>query len=589
MERGLQNSSLKSKYDIVNEGEVFFLQKIREMFHHRTINTYQVKLRNTHYILEETLMVIEYIKQGKITSANLKDLLLESKKFVEKDICLRKNFLELQKTLNGSLKRIKDEQNKADLLKLEYRLKYALKIIEEKYLNYLIKDLKTSIDNNNLDEIEELTQYLGSELINMGWATRSLYRLINIVFFNKNCFNENWIDFIKEINSEKLEFICYFKVNKHFEEMDYATLELEIKTGEAILQEYPDLKRADFDTSSRYIEEKAFSFLEDSHTAVNQCLNSLVEKLAILNYYDIDVEKFTHTRVVFPNKKKSISYDLQNKQLENNKIDKEDILKVQLIFQSDKVEKQSQIYLKNFFRQYNLSLDSVSVETKYTSLWTAIESLLVTGHYSSKIEHIKKIIPSILSSKYIIRLLKNYLYDCYRVEYEIKIGDELIRTQNPSMGDLKLLFELLTNDQLSEELVEDIDDYILLKKRTEELINMLKNSETLKDVLTNHYNTATYHLQRMYRIRNNLVHAAFSEKDILLIIDHLNFYVHSTMNEIVECLSEKEITNLGELFMIIEDNYYAILSVLEDNIKTSKKGSISKYNPELIFEGALYS
>lgn len=588
MEGFLSDSILKQRYKLETEGQILFVQKWRELFHHKTINTYQVKLRNTHYILEEILMVIEFIKKGAITSANLKDLLLEAKRIVEKDICLRKNFLELQRTLNGSFKKVKDEQQKSDLLKLEYRIKYVLKTIENKYLGCLIEDLKESINQNNLEEIQELSKYLGSELINKGWASRSLYRLINIVFFNQSEFDDKWDNFTNHLNSEKVEFICYFKITDDKTELELENAELKIRNGQEILDTYTDLKREDFDLSAKYIEEKSFAYKEDSHTAVTQCLNNLLEKIAIFNYYEINFEKFNHTRVVFPNKRKSISYDLQSKQLENNKIDKEDIIKAQNIFRSEKVEKSSKIYLKNFFRQYNLSLDSLSIETKYTSLWTAIESLLVTGHHPSKIEHIKKIIPSILSSQYIIRLLKNYLYDCYRTRYTLKKEETIVNTESPTLEDLKMLFEILKDDNLSQNLVADIDNYLLLKKRTEELMYMLKNSETLRDVLTNHYNTTTYHIQRMYRIRNNLVHAAISEKDTSLIIDHLNFYVHATVNEIVEYLSSEEISNLGELFMLIEDNYYAIIAVLEENIRNSAKGNIEDYNNELIFQGALY-
>lgn len=121
MEGNLNDSILKRRYELQTDGQILFYQKWREMFHHKTMNTYQVKLRNTHYILEETLTVLEYIKQGIISISNLKDLLLECKKLIEKDICLRKNFLELQKTLMISLRKIKDDQQKSDLLKLEYR------------------------------------------------------------------------------------------------------------------------------------------------------------------------------------------------------------------------------------------------------------------------------------------------------------------------------------------------------------------------------------------------------------------------------------------------------------------------------------
>lgn len=405
---------------------------------------------------------------------------------------------------------------------------------------------------------------------------------------NGKSFDEKWDTFCSHIKSEKEEYKCYFKLVGNYADSEIGTNHLAIKTGAEILDDLKGLNQKDFDHNAKYIEEKSFSYLEDSHTAVSQSLSNVSEKVAFLNYYDFKIPKFTHSQIIYPNGEKSISYELLNKQFEKNIIDQEDIVRSYNIISSSKVDIKTKTQLKNFYKQYNLSLDALSIETKYSSLWTAIESLLVTGHYSSNIEHIKKIIPSILSSQYIIRLLKNYLYDCFRINFSLTYSDVEINTKNPSNDDLKALHCILTDNTLSENLLSDIEDFILLKVRTQELIKMLENSGTLKDALINHNNTITYHIQRMYRVRNNLVHAAVSEKDISLLIDHLNFYVHATVNEIIEFLSDTEVTNLGELFMQVEDNYYAILAVLKENVTMSPKGNIIKYNQELIFGGTLY-
>ncbi|WP_206781153.1 hypothetical protein, partial [Bacillus thuringiensis] len=75
-----------------------------------------------------------------------------------------------------------------------------------------------------------------------------------------------------------------------------------------------------------------------------------------------------------------------------------------------------------------------------------------------------------------------------------------------------------------------IHDYTLLKQRLVELSSDLSNSKTYKETISNHFNNLTWHIQRLYRVRNNLVHAAKAEKDINLLIEHLHFYLRYTIN-----------------------------------------------------------
>ncbi|PEW57166.1 hypothetical protein CN448_31885 [Bacillus cereus] len=169
MEAKLNNSHLKEINNICTESQCVFIQKWRELLFHKTINTYQFRLRNSHSILKETKEVLEYIKSGILSAANLHDLILECRKHLEKDICFRKHFPELLSSLLNGLKVIrKNDTLKSDVLKLEYRLNYALKIISANYSDKIIIELENAISNSTFDDVEVLTELLTTELIQAG-------------------------------------------------------------------------------------------------------------------------------------------------------------------------------------------------------------------------------------------------------------------------------------------------------------------------------------------------------------------------------------------------------------------------------------
>lgn len=590
MESKLNNSILKSTFNIVNEAEMLFIQKWREMFFFKTINTYQVKLRNTHSILEEVKEVLEYIKKDIISPSNIHELIAECRKHLEKDICLRKHYPDLLNSLLRGLKGIKkNETQKSDTLRLEYRLKYSLNIISSSYLDLIIGELENSITSNDLSNIEYLTDVLGTELINNGWSSRSLHRLVKVFFLNnKQPFNTKWLEFKRAIKSRRGIFHCHYKLdqNQNVENLTHAGLS--VVGGSEILSSFNNVDPNHFDINACYIQNTSDAYIEDIHSAVSISANNLAEKISLLSYYEIPTTQFTHCVVIMPDEERVTSYELRSKELIYDSIDSGSIETTKEIFSNMSIDSETKTRLNTFFRQYNLSIESLSVETTYTNLWTAIESLLVTGHYETNIEHIKKIVPSILCSRYIQRILKNFLYDCKRAGVIISNNGTLLNIHDPSLDDLETLFDLLTSPATSSHIISGISDYILLTKRCQEIISALENSKTLYDFISNHFKTTSWHIQRIYRIRNNLVHAAFVERDINLIIDHLNFYIRSTISVLIDRLHGFQFNNLGEIFMAIEDNYFSLIAVLDENIKNSNRGNFLLYDKDLIFKGPIF-
>ncbi|MEK3992813.1 hypothetical protein [Robertmurraya sp. FSL R5-0851] len=336
MESKLNNSILISTFNITNDAEMLFIQKWREMFFFKTINTYQVKLRNTHSILEEIKDVLEYIKKDIISPSNIHELIAECRKHLEKDICLRKHHPDLLNSLLRGLKGIKkNETEKSDTLRLEYRLKYSLNIISSSYLDLIIGELENSITNNDLTNIEHLTDVLGTELINNGWSSRSLHRLVKVYFLNKSNqqpFSNKWEEFKSAIKSRRGIFHCHYKLdqNQSIENLMHAGLS--VLSGSEILSSFNNVDPNHFDINAFYIQIISEAYIEDIHSAVYTSTNQLSEKISLLSYYEIPITNFTHCVVIMPDEERVTSYELKSKELIYDNIDSESIETTKEIF-----------------------------------------------------------------------------------------------------------------------------------------------------------------------------------------------------------------------------------------------------------------
>ena len=67
--------------------------------------------------------------------------------------------------------------------------------------------------------------------------------------------------------------------------------------------------------------------------------------------------------------------------------------------------------LHSAFSYTNLSRASLFQETKYISLWIALESIMRTGQYTDIISHVKKVLPATLCTRYFYKIIRNFAED----------------------------------------------------------------------------------------------------------------------------------------------------------------------------------
>lgn len=583
MDPQFSNNILATKYGFSNLGFFIFIQRWIELFDHKTIDSYQFHVLNSHWLIKETLDTIGLIRSGTVVYANLPPLLTETRDVIINDICLQKNAQPLRGRLIDDLAKPPKADDKAGIIRLEYQLRHALSYIAPKYLEWLIADLKEAIDNDETERTNILTGELATELVNLGWSPRSLSRLVKYVCFRSHTasFSHMWRGFIQEIRAPIQRFVCYYlcKGNNISLLID---ADISIKDGVDIIAEYPNLY-TNISETSKYIAVESSARAQDIHSAVQDSKQYISKIQAIINYNETDITIDRSIVVIFPGGQKSQVYNIDDTTWKStSRLDHPYFVTIDglnKVLTNPDIDESGKAKLMNLLKQYNVSLEALSPETWFTNLWIALESFVVSGQHSSIIEHVRTLVPSVLCNTYVYHILKNFLTDCEKCGVKPICQGANISTERPNLSEVTRLMNLLRTPTESETLIGMCSGYSLLELRCKELTRAMNSNKTVSNLIQSHYNRLSWHLQRLYRVRNSLVHSSESRADLLQLTVHLNHYLRSLVAQVVYRFGSGNYKSLGELFIAFEENYLATEEVL--NCK-------EPYENDLVLKGPLF-
>ena len=90
--------------------------------------------------------------------------------------------------------------------------------------------------------------------------------------------------------------------------------------------------------------------------------------------------------------------------------------------------------------------------------------------------------------------------------------------------------------------------------------------EIMKNKVKNHHDRVEWQIQRLYRIRNEIVHSALqNETSLITFIEHLYDYLSTYIAEIVTCISQENKATLEEALVAMKDNYDVFMALIDQN------------------------
>jgi len=166
-----------------------------------------------------------------------------------------------------------------------------------------------------------------------------------------------------------------------------------------------------------------------------------------------------------------------------------------------------------------------SPATAFAHNWVALESFASRG--GSAMAEIRKYLPPLLCACYVRRLLSAFLDDCGRSSVDVS---QVLGGVAPALRP-KALLRVLKDPTAVQTLAQACATSELLRFRLSELAASFRDGASVAELLERHRTRLERHLQRIYRLRNAIVHAGETHVYVVPCLRHLSGYVQGALLE----------------------------------------------------------
>lgn len=522
------------------QGMLFFAQRMDELLFHYSMDTYKAPTLNIKLLLKEYLETIQQIKEGILKDKNEIPIFdeivwcLENDKIAQKVIGISKSEEFLKN--NGSY----DKDLKRKVCQL-----FSDKLAGRRYLEEIENELKTAIISDSKKQIDVYSKCFVRELTVLGYNSRYIFDCLNKIFYAKRVSDTGSIDdFFECFNSGKTEYTVYLTIHKEL-----------AKFGELLSPELPENSFYILDSSSI---PKGIQKIEGYNVVEIRNINVYDEYSAYDAAKNI-IGLLDHFYSFFRHIEKSI-YSNGFVKMENNKLKfiKEPVSGIEKAKSTKSFEKSStgavdlfdkatmnyeNLYkLSRVMEIHNMALAIRSPSNALLSLWSILELLLEkeeTDNDRSRIFNIIDLVMPYLKNSYIEKLITNLLLDLQRwdkkeltvILSEVKIG----RT------DIEKLFAFVALQKYEEnrkKLYDKLTTFPLLRFRIFSLNQQLKKKKTINKMIDEHEKKVRWHLHRIYRARNCIIHDGDDIRNIENLVENLLSYINIIGERIIQKLGE---------------------------------------------------
>lgn len=521
---------LKWEEEFNHDGFLYFLQRVEEMLFHYSSSLYRVPLLNTNSLIEEYCDVAEQVKQDIQKEYQLTKLFEEFLASFQNDIVLKECWGE--ENISKICKSFGSSSSNGKLETMYYLHSLFGNNI---YYNWCVLTMKKYIHTSKeKKKLEQTIRCWLPELISFGYDANYIYIEIknylskNIVL-TANSFNEiiNIFDF--EIKKYKV----YFGIPKSmfiFSELLKERLSLNLED---------DGNFHEFKIDSRMA---IVYFTNVPSLCPNLAANLAFERFNLfLKFY-----KFVGNKQFIRLNKKAMVIEEETQatnfvMLKQNMYHIADEINFNEIAEtSDQLitgilsNAKSEQYglLSRAIDLHNSALESTDLKSGYLNLWSSIEVLCSNEYSESKLKSVLNILLPILKKDYLSEVISDIEQSLNQNIGEDALKKLLSGVQTIGCNKKKLFYLCLLPEykQLREESYVLLADFPVLRSRISQF-GTLKNTEALSKVVNVYAQRVEWHIYRMYRVRNGIVHSGVFPEYLKDLGQHLHSYSDAILNE----------------------------------------------------------
>lgn len=586
-----QKNGTNWKYDKTLDCMLFFAQRVDELLFHHTTDTYRFPSLSLRGLAIEFCSVYMDVLHGVINSKNLPLIIDEFNDRLQADP-LAKSILSEEYVIRFQ-KSYGSWDAKTQFENINY---IGRKLSNKTYYDAVVKKITELIaENTKKKEIDSLARIWVREAIDCGYDENYLYKILHKVFFHDEVSSlDSLSSFFSAFDFKRKTFDVYIgfaqdlsPIKVLFEKIVPANGTLKIISP----SEVPvGIKTKNQKTILKFESIKALDLFSAYETAFS-IASHVVDSYAFFRHDGSTIK--TYGQVVCADK--SI-VSIRQRQLLKHRVsaqsrtDSEKNADMLLSVLFSNIPNRTD--LRRIVRIHNTALKSESINDSLLSLWSLAESLVdadntVTKETADTKEKeeaqryksgnvIKTMIP-FQKSTYVSKLIQTLISDIKH--WDSAFFDEFIMAIEFGDNELEKSFAFIAFDStksIREELFARTEQYPLLRNRVASLNEQFHNSKHIKACIAEHERRIKWHIQRIYRARNYIIHDGTSNDEMnydLLI--NLHFYIDTIVSKIIELINASP---YNDTVSDVISEHRIEVSIFDEMLEKQEKETICESN-----------
>ncbi len=514
------------------EGLLFFAQRLNELLFDYTLDTYKYYALNISLLLKESLIRISKISEDHTKDENLKSIIEETNLKAQNDLITK----EILGNQYGIFFPIELSQNKKqDITKIEL---LSNRLSLNKIIKTIFKILPAKVESNSKKDIDTLANNLVTSLINVGFHQSYIYYETNNFFFRgKKKENRTLSKFFELFAPDKNEYEVIIKVSDSFQEIQ------EVCKQKNILFEKSISTTGFSEKQTNYIQEigseQVFAICKnirayDLQSARLIAINKLNSYAGLFTYFHHkNPPNIDKTAMVCYENKRFITEVTTSPMVKGEDMSHKSAGEFMAAFvHSFKTNNTTSVRFERAINLHSQALSTSSNENRILNLWISFEALFGGGQTTTVI-HIINSLSHISSLKYFDRIfseLANSVKTWDKAEFE------KIKELTNEKSETKAICSFVVCKEFQtdrEELFSKLNDFPLLRFRIFDLNDKLKSPKKIKEYLELHNSRIKWHIKRLYRTRNQVVHDGYSPRNLEILIENAHSYFDLFMDAFI--------------------------------------------------------
>ncbi|MHC1690193.1 MAG: hypothetical protein AB9833_05110 [Bacteroidales bacterium] len=525
-----------SNWEIKDEtkGLLFFAQRLDEALFDYSAEKYKPSVLYAANSCFEVLETINQVKEGIWPIKTLETVYDEFKHIYKKD--------ETAKLLVGDIDSYYltniDEKN-LDNLKANLELLY-FKIKPVNYFEKVKEQLLIELNGEQRSiEIEKLTLRFISVLTHIGYSQEFIYFESNNFFF-KSCKIESTEvinDFFKIFNLQAYKFDVYLKANQLFDKVKDACSRFKTEIVTDIIISPSNIKRLKVQDKEYLIKISDIQAYDSQYAKfiAHKTLSKIGDLFTFFHHKQRLI--WGEDVIVFNQKNKTEVFLRGNSSPMHKGFDFYPKIAAERL---DLMLRKFDLHKESFFR-FNRSIDfhGTAIDNKYPENqllqnWIALETLIVENNDDSKINQLISALVPILNFEYIKKIFVELSADIERLKNRKVL--EIINEVDEGVELYEKLAALTTIKKylpLAQRLFGECSDFPLLNYRIFWLNKNMSDSEKVLKFIKSHTQRVEWHIRRIYRARNLIVHTGQIPNSIERLVESSHSYLDEMINIIM--------------------------------------------------------